>query len=145
MKKYLHYLQAFCCLIIAVFALMSCLDTPSKPTHCSPFDPLNPDTHGDPYNIRAALADSAVQLDWDAVEWQPLIGYSIFRSYNLGVFSPLRQVGKQTLQYYDRNVQDGCYYRYHVVIESHTGTTLSFNYMGIHLQHKRKDTTSFKL
>ncbi len=117
MKKYLHYLQALCCLSVVVFALMSCVDTPSKPIHNNPFDPLNPDTHGDPYNLSASLVDSGILLEWDAVDWQPLTGYSVLRSCDdEDAFAPLAQVGIETVSLTDREVADGHCYQYHVVV-----------------------------
>ncbi|MEM4298300.1 MAG: fibronectin type III domain-containing protein, partial [Nitrososphaerota archaeon] len=103
-----------------VFLASCSLDTPPQIGRDNPLDPNNPDTRGDPYRLRAELADGGVKLTWQAVNWPPLVGYNIYRREDNGAYGLLRQVRKDTT-YTDRNIRNGHRYEYYVVARSSTG------------------------
>jgi formylglycine-generating enzyme required for sulfatase activity len=106
---------------LVVLLLASCsLDTPSQFPRDNPLDANNPDTHGDPYHLTAELADGGVRLSWQAVNWAPLVGYSIYRKEDAGASARLQQIGVVTT-YTDRAIRNGHRYEYYVVARSNSG------------------------
>ncbi len=106
-------------IIMLIFA--SCDMEVPTPVRDNPLDAQNPDTHGDPYNLQAEIAAGGVRLSWQAVEWEPLTGYNLYRKVNNGSFSLLVECALQRVSYTDAGIQNGSRYQYYVVARSAAG------------------------
>ncbi len=103
-------------ILILLGCFISCShETPESPEQDNPFDANNPETHGDPYNLRSETVENGIRLSWDAVDWQSLKGYSIYRQIDDGEFTRVEQVNSTTLTYTDRNISNCHRYEYYVV------------------------------
>ena len=108
--------------LLILSAILSCTgDIPPIPVRTNPLDANNPDTQGDPYQLRGEIADGGIRLSWDLFEWQSLIGFSLHRMENNGTFSLLTQVNATTDTYTDRTIQNGHRYDYYIVARGESG------------------------
>lgn len=74
-------------LLLGVFFLVlsSCTyELPNAPENTNPFDPDNPDSGGDPYNIRVELLSDGFRIVWDNFSLPTFAGFTIFRQVNDG-------------------------------------------------------------
>jgi len=112
-------------LLFAIFTaltLSNCdLGTPDDQGRTNPLDSLNPDTHGDPYRLSAALVGGGVLLDWQPVTFPGLVGYSIYRKTDDSTYHRLIQVPTTSNTYTDHTIQNGHRYEYYVVVRTQRG------------------------
>lgn len=77
---------------LAVFQ-SGCGVDPEQPEYTNPFDPLNPITHGDPFQLEVSNTPEGVRLDWNLVPATVIDGYRLYRgvmdSTNLGLIAEL--------------------------------------------------------
>ena len=107
MIYYLKYILIFVMILLIQF-LSSC-----ETDYISPFDPLNPETHGDPYNLRVKAKDDIVILEWDKIPGITINGMSIYRSSSLREASVKIGTSK-SLEFNDEIVQPCTTYYYQV-------------------------------
>ena len=96
-------ISLFICLIL----LTSCdLDTPESPNRTHPFDSYNPETHGDPFQLKAELVPEGVRLTWQPVEWPILISINILRQVDDEEFQTLDIVRATDTTYFDEDISN---------------------------------------
>ena len=116
--KPLKHITFFLSSSLTFLLLFSCsLDTPSQPAWDNPFDPDNPDTHGDPYQIRAEIVDEGIQVSWNYIEWNFILGYNLYRKVDAEGFVNIRQTGYsiRDITFLDTDVSGVHRYEYYVV------------------------------
>ncbi len=96
-------LLVFCLLLLPPAALFfACDSKPSEPVADNPFDPLNPDTGGDPFNLTAVYQDGGVSLGWNEIAVPGLAGFTLFRmSDRESVFARLDSADADAIQWKD--------------------------------------------
>ncbi len=105
-------ISLFICLIL----LTSCdLDTPESPNRTHPFDSYNPETHGDPFQLKAELVPEGVRLTWQPVEWPILISINILRQVDDEEFQTLDIVRATDTTYFDEDISNSHRYTYFIV------------------------------
>lgn len=82
----------------------------------NPFDPLNPDTQGEPYGARAAAGCRAADLDWDDWGMRDLIGSRIWRATPEGAAGEslvtAAALGPSARSHTDAGLENGTLYSY---------------------------------
>ncbi|MBD3166356.1 SUMF1/EgtB/PvdO family nonheme iron enzyme [bacterium] len=110
MRRYLPF-ALFCsvCLI-----MVSCSkDTPTEAERDNPFDAVNEQTGGDPFELTATIAGGGIQLEWTAVSNPEPDGYIIFKKMDDETFFQVSTTEGTT--WMDRNIQNGHRYQYYVL------------------------------
>lgn len=103
-------------ILFCLILLMSCdLDTPESPGHTHPFDFYNPETGGDPFQLRAELLPEGVRLIWQPVEWPIMISINILRQVDDEEFETLGLVGATDTTYFDDDISNSHRYTYFIV------------------------------
>jgi formylglycine-generating enzyme required for sulfatase activity len=79
---------------IGVIAVQSGCDVdPAAPEFSNPFDPYNPTTGGDPFDLNATNTQEGVELQWNVVSGAAVDGYRLYRgvmdSVNLDVIAEM--------------------------------------------------------
>ncbi|NQS97428.1 MAG: SUMF1/EgtB/PvdO family nonheme iron enzyme [candidate division Zixibacteria bacterium] len=114
-------------IILLVILVFSCEENPHGPDSDNIFDPDNPSTGGDPFNITAQLTAGGIILDWHPVEIQGLSGYRLYRSEDENSIydNVIADTDTNTTAYLDTNVVNGHYYYYLVTAYSYLGESRS--------------------
>ncbi|MBB13859.1 hypothetical protein CMK22_01245 [Candidatus Poribacteria bacterium] len=94
-------------ILVLLTLIMSCTDEPDSPTP-NPFDPNNPTTNGDPFNLKVEIQDQEVLLTWEI----PEADYDNFVVYRNSV--RLAVVTKSENNYKDNTIQNGIKYHYQI-------------------------------
>jgi hypothetical protein len=86
--------------------------------HTNPFDPLNPDTHGVPNAARALSGCDRVDLHWDSLDLDDLLGFRVWRApqHPPGPFELLtpRDLSPDAAHFADTSARNDVVYRYRV-------------------------------
>ncbi len=99
------------CLLLVSFILLSpaCDKKHEEVVLDNPFDPDNPETQGDPYNMRAEVTGDSVSVKWNEIP--DIDGVAVYRSTSPD--SGFERVGTSTSgEYMDTSVQPGETYYY---------------------------------
>ena len=79
----------FVCVCLACVVCCGCLSCGHK-DRSNPLDPSNPDTHGSPPGFAAVALDGRVELRWEALSLEGLVGLNVYRrEAGLGAFQLL--------------------------------------------------------
>jgi formylglycine-generating enzyme required for sulfatase activity len=92
---------------IGLFGWLSGCDvTPEEPEYSNPFDPMNPITGGDPFQLEATVTEIGVQLQWQEVPFNELQGYRLYRGRTDSVnLTLLTDLGVNSSEYLDLDLQ----------------------------------------
>ena len=97
------------CFLLVLLPLVSCFEPPIE--RSNPFDPQNPTTHGNPYQLTVKSQDDGVVLTWQAPGGKvPCVEYVVYRSEAGG--KPEEVVRVATLTWLDASADDGVIYAY---------------------------------
>ncbi|OGQ93397.1 MAG: hypothetical protein A2284_08515 [Deltaproteobacteria bacterium RIFOXYA12_FULL_61_11] len=97
------------CFLLVLLSLVSCFEPPFE--HSNPFDPKNPTTHGNPYQLTVKSQDDGVVLTWKAPGGKvPCVEYMVYRSEAGGKPEEVGRVA--TLTWLDAATEDGVNYSY---------------------------------
>ncbi len=114
-------------LLVFLFSVFSgCEQTTSDNQYDNPYDPENPDTHGDPYQLTAEIADGGIHLNWVMVPVPGIQGFNVYRRSNSEDFVQYQTLG-QAVEYTDTAIENGKQYEYYVVARSPEGEAYSSN------------------
>ncbi len=109
-------------LLILSLVWVSCGELPTKGDYQNPFDPQNPRTAGDPFQLKAVLDRGGVTLTWNAVTAAAVTRYALYRRVDAASdFVCLATTGKDTTTWLDRNITNGHAYWYQVTAISREG------------------------
>ena len=106
---YSRYAFPFLLIVLLLSACERDYDNVDEHGYTNPFDQNNPQTHGDPYNLRAEATDSEVTLNWDKI---PMVdGVDIYRSTTID--GDYVNIGTSVSgEYVDDDIQSGTIYYY---------------------------------
>jgi DNA-binding beta-propeller fold protein YncE len=83
--------------------------------HLNPLDPENPDTHGDPWQLRAVAGHQRVEIAWQVQPFADLQGFHLTRSAAAAPESTIASFGAEAGSYHDLGLTDGTEYRYRLL------------------------------
>ena len=86
-------------LLILILCISACIDEPELPP-LSIFDPSNPETNGDPFNLKVKIQDQKAVLTWE----KPDANYDSFVVYRNSV--QLAVVARSESSYKDETIQN---------------------------------------
>lgn len=102
-------------IFIISLAYISCQDMPTKSSYTNPLDSENPHTGGDPFKLKARIANGGISLTWSEVTIKTIIGYNIYRSIDKSDnYVRLDSAIKGTTTWTDTAVTNGHTYWYKV-------------------------------
>ncbi len=85
-----------------VWMLVGCDLNPEEVEYSNPFDPYNPVTGGDPFQMQASVIENGVELQWQRVPGSTVQGYRIYRSLTDSVnLDPLDNLEVEEFSYLD--------------------------------------------
>ena len=97
------------CFLLVLLSLVSCFEPPIE--RSNPFDPENPVTHGNPYQLTVKSQDDGVMLTWKAPGGKvPCVEYVVYRSEAGG--KPEEVVQVTATSWLDASADDGVIYAY---------------------------------
>ena len=116
-------------LTIFGFIFLTCTDEPpTAPNRTNPLDENNPETNGDPFNLTAQISGGGIQLNWDTVGLENVIGYNIHRGIDDDGFSMNYEVdGRNTSSFTDTGIVNGHKYSYYIVTRNTQGKESTSN------------------
>ena len=101
--------------LLTSLLLLSCQDMPSRPEYSNPLDSENPQTHGDPFQLEASIAEGGILLKWNALTLTEIAGYRIYRSETGEEnFSSIAATEKISTAWVDTSIANGESYWYKV-------------------------------
>lgn len=103
--------------VILVLCLLwcTCQEMPSKPTYENPFDTENPVTAGEPFYLRATLANGGIALSWSGIPHSQISGFVIHRRMDRREeFVRLDTTTASDTTWVDRQIDNGHSYWYFV-------------------------------
>jgi uncharacterized protein (TIGR02145 family) len=102
-------------LITLFIVIIFCSKEPTEPQTSNPFDPENPNTQGDPFNLTAQIANGGITLNWTTPSIEGLQYFKIYRSeQETSGYSSIHQADNATFQYVDTAIANGHSYWYRV-------------------------------
>ena len=115
-----------CIISIAIF--IACESKPTKPEYNNVFDPGNPTTSGDPFELQVTIGNGGVTLTWTKPDIQNLTNFKIYRSeQETSGYNAINTITATNTQYVDQTVENGFSYWYRVAAldgsGNETGTT----------------------
>jgi uncharacterized protein (TIGR02145 family) len=101
---------------VLLFPLLgpACKDKPTEPKNSNPLDPYNQETDGDPFVLKARIANGGITLSWNALLDENCAGYYLYRSQNDSIYTRLTESALQDTFYIDQEVENGHSYWYQV-------------------------------
>ncbi|MFC1718520.1 putative Ig domain-containing protein [Candidatus Poribacteria bacterium] len=110
-RKYIPKYSMLLMAAVCILALLSCEKEHDEPSFTNPIDPDNPETHGDPYNVRAQAKDKSIAVQWDAT--LEADGFAVYRSSSPD--GGFEQIGTaSTNKYEDADAPPGVTHYYQV-------------------------------
>jgi len=111
---------------IAIF--IACDSKPTKPDYNNVFDPVNPTTSGDPFQLQVIIGNGGVTLTWTKPDIQNLTSFKIYRSEQESTgYTEINTIAASNTEYVDQTVENGHNYWYRVAAVddngNETGTT----------------------
>jgi uncharacterized protein (TIGR02145 family) len=122
------FLSSLYVIFLAFMIFNACESKPTKPDYNNVFDPGNPTTSGDPFELQVIIGNGGVMLNWSKSDIQNLNNFIIYRSEQEGIgYSEIGTAANNQTQYVDDSVQNGYSYWYRIAAingnGNETGTT----------------------
>ena len=119
--------KIFPLLLIIIALFCACEKMPPNPNPDNIFDPDNPATGGDPFNLTAQLTAGGILLEWEPVNIVTLGGYRIYRSMDAQAIygNLLTETDSSVTSFHDTTVANGNLYYYLVTAYSYLGESRS--------------------
>lgn len=109
-------------IFITIAIFVACETKPTKPEYNNVFDPGNPATSGDPFQLQVSIGNGGVNLAWTNPAAPNLANFKIYRSEQEETgYSELGTVAGSQTQYTDQTVQNGHSYWYRVAAVNSSG------------------------
>jgi len=100
-------------LILCALTIFSCDRQHDDLAFTNPIDPDNPETHGDPYNLRVDAKDDSITVQWDKDQLTDVDGFVVYRSTSPD--GGFQKIGTSTsAEYDDTDAPPGVTYYYQV-------------------------------
>ncbi len=120
--------------ILFLMIIAACETKPTEPKADNPFDRLNQQTNGDPFQLSAKIDNGGITLEWTVPKYDDLKDFRIYRSEQESYgYSPVGSVEKERNYYIDKFIQNGHSYWYRIVavnknnVESEISNTTGVN------------------
>ncbi|MFC2088078.1 FISUMP domain-containing protein [Calditrichota bacterium] len=111
---------------IAIF--IACEKKPTQPEHTNVYDPNNPASSGDPFQLQVSIGNGGVTLTWTKPASANLAVFNIYRSENeITGYAVLSSVSATITQYVDQGAQNGHSYWYRIAAEDGNGNETSIS------------------
>lgn len=101
--------------VLTVTLLIATSSACSDRDRLNPVDPLNPATHGVPWQFRALAGNTEVRLDWSTFDLDDLVAFRIDRMIGTGPDSVIARLDPDLGSFTDRTAENGREYRYRLV------------------------------
>src|SRR5210317_2380764 len=102
-------------LLSAVIVFIACESKPTKPEYNNIFDPGNPSTSGDPFQLQVIIGNGGITLTWTKHDIQNLSNYKIYRSEQESTgYISLNTISANIIEYIDQTAENGHSYWYKV-------------------------------
>ncbi len=109
---------------LAIF--VACDSKPTKPEYNNVFDPGNPTTSGDPFELQVTIGNGGVTLTWTKPASPNLANFKIYRSKNETTgYTAIQTVSATLTQYVDLTVENGQSYWYKIAAVDGNGNETS--------------------
>ena len=109
--------------VILISSLLTfCGEKPTEPKRDNPFDPANPQTGGDPFELTVKIANGGVMLNWNKPIFPDIKQYKIYRSEEKSTgYLELATTENEQTQYVDKSIENGHSYWYVVAAMNSAG------------------------